>query len=302
MDTMNSPLVSVCVMTYNSSPYIIETLNSIKYQIYSNLELIITDDSSKDDTLKIVRAWVNENSSHFINVVIVDSPINTGVAANLNRGVKASKGEWIKTIAGDDLLRNDAISVFVDFINSNPGCRACVCKLKCFGKDESYRQEVQNCVDDLWNIAKRTFDNNTQYKESLRQHFISGPGVFYQASLIKEIGYFDERFPFCEEFPFENKVLSVTAIHPIDEYLVYYRTSDYSLSGKENKFSIAYKSYSDYFWLERRKLLKDNGLQIDYIKQTLEFYGKDLEYKNKWYAGIYSIILNSVVKIIKLFC
>ncbi|MDR0890977.1 MAG: glycosyltransferase [Endomicrobium sp.] len=49
----NNPLVSVCVITYNSSKYVLETLESIKTQTYQNIELIVSDDCSTDDTVEV---------------------------------------------------------------------------------------------------------------------------------------------------------------------------------------------------------------------------------------------------------
>lgn len=50
-----NPLVSVVVITYNSSKYIVETLNSVKKQTYKNIELIITDDCSTDNTVSVIK-------------------------------------------------------------------------------------------------------------------------------------------------------------------------------------------------------------------------------------------------------
>ena len=64
----NIPLISVVVLTYNSSLYITETLNSIKDQTYDNIELIITDDCSTDSTLIICEDWINLNKSRFCKI------------------------------------------------------------------------------------------------------------------------------------------------------------------------------------------------------------------------------------------
>ena len=98
------PLVSVVVVTYNSSHTILETLDSIKEQNYENIELIVSDDHSSDDTVKICKDWMDEHKERFIYCQVVESPNNTGVTANVNRGWKASHGEWVKILGGDDLF------------------------------------------------------------------------------------------------------------------------------------------------------------------------------------------------------
>src|SRR5450759_2313112 len=100
----DQPLVSIIVVTYNSSKYVLETLESAKAQTYQNIELVVSDDCSTDDTVEICRKWIEENNDRFVRTTLVTSPENKGIPANCNRGIKASKGEWIKLIAGDDLL------------------------------------------------------------------------------------------------------------------------------------------------------------------------------------------------------
>ena len=65
MNNSSNPLVSV-VVTYNSSATVLETLDSIKNQTYKNIELIITDDFSKDDTVALCQSWVDTNKERFL--------------------------------------------------------------------------------------------------------------------------------------------------------------------------------------------------------------------------------------------
>ncbi|GAB1452027.1 hypothetical protein MASR2M47_20830 [Draconibacterium sp.] len=104
-----NPLVSIVVITYNSSKFILDTLESAKEQTYQNLELIITDDCSTDNTIEICQNWIEKNSYRFVNTELITVEKNTGTAPNANRGLKVSKGEWIKFIAGDDFLLTNCI-------------------------------------------------------------------------------------------------------------------------------------------------------------------------------------------------
>ena len=78
----NQPLVSVPVITYNSSKFVLETLESIKAQTYQNIELIISDDCSTDNTVELCQKWVEENKERFVRTQIITSDLNTGVSAN----------------------------------------------------------------------------------------------------------------------------------------------------------------------------------------------------------------------------
>ena len=62
----NSKLISVCVDTYNAVDTVIETLESVKRQTYDNIELVITDDGSKDGTVDLCEKWIKENCGYFM--------------------------------------------------------------------------------------------------------------------------------------------------------------------------------------------------------------------------------------------
>lgn len=66
-----SHLVSICVITYNSSKYVIETLNSLLLQTYHPLEVIVSDDCSTDNTPSICQEWVNRNKHNFVRCIFL---------------------------------------------------------------------------------------------------------------------------------------------------------------------------------------------------------------------------------------
>ena len=101
---MENKLVSVRVVSYNSAQTILDTLESIRKQTYQNIELIVSDDCSKDNTVELVYNWLEANKSRFVRTELITVPFNTGTSANVNRSIKACHGEWIKGIAADDIL------------------------------------------------------------------------------------------------------------------------------------------------------------------------------------------------------
>ncbi len=64
---MKTPLVSVCIITYNSAKFVVEALESIKSQTYKNIELIISDDCSTDNTIELCKQWISDNGKCFVN-------------------------------------------------------------------------------------------------------------------------------------------------------------------------------------------------------------------------------------------
>lgn len=111
------PLVSITVITYNSASTVVETLNSVYCQTYRNLELIVSDDSSSDDTVNVCKKWIKKHENRFERVCIIESKMNTGISANINRADAACTGECVKGIAGDDKLVPGCVETFVDLVS-----------------------------------------------------------------------------------------------------------------------------------------------------------------------------------------
>lgn len=194
------PLVSVVVITYNSAATVIETLESIKEQSYEKLELIITDDFSKDNTLEKCSSWLRNNSHRFVHSEIITIQENTGTSANVNRGVKKCKGEWIKQIAGDDRLLKTCIQDNVNFTNENPNSEIVISKVKFFGNPYMVKKVRKNFRYQNFKLPHRKF-----YKKLLIGNFIPAPSSFIKRSVFEKIGYYDENIPLMEDWPFWMK-------------------------------------------------------------------------------------------------
>lgn len=96
--TSNVPLVSVIIPAYNAEIYLERTLNSVLSQTYKNLEVLVVDDGSSDQTAEIVRAMAQKDRR-----VILLQQANSGVAAARNLAIQNAKGELIAPIDADDL-------------------------------------------------------------------------------------------------------------------------------------------------------------------------------------------------------
>jgi len=99
---MKSPLVSVIVLVYNHERFISKCLTSIIDQTYKNIEIIISDDRSIDNSLEIIRTFQGRESRIFVQ----QNEINLGPAGNFNTALKACKGEFIAICEGDDFWIN----------------------------------------------------------------------------------------------------------------------------------------------------------------------------------------------------
>lgn len=235
---MDNIIISVIVITYNSADFILETLESIKNQTYKNIELIITDDKSKDNTVQICNNWIKENKGRFINFRIIVTANNSGIPANCNRGIQASKGEWIKLIAGDDVLLPDAIEKYIAFAEQNEECEIIHAKVIRMVHNGNIL-EYTNAEKSPKTLHQR-MSPKKQFKLLRFSSMVKAPSVFIKKILLENLGYFDETIRLCEDWPFWLKLtLYGKRFYFLNEETVFYRIHEKSVySGSENKFLI----------------------------------------------------------------
>jgi glycosyltransferase involved in cell wall biosynthesis len=268
------PLVSIIVVTYNSSEFVIETLESAKAQIYDKVELIISDDGSSDNTVHVCKEWLSKNNDRFENTVLLASQSNRGIPSNCNRGIDASHGEWIKLIAGDDILEDECIHSFIVFLSNHPEARVILSKQRSFFvKDQlkSYvniRPEIDKRNEFFYNSESTA---SIQYEYLLyRKVLIAGPTYFIKKSLITEVGCFDEKYRLFEDYPlFINILEKGERLYFLDQVTINYRIRGDSVS-THNQVD---KIYPDYYFEWYDYLFKYN------IKHISIPYKIDLVYE-----------------------
>ena len=235
----NKPLVSIVVITYNSSEYVLETLESAKAQTYTNIELIVSDDCSTDETVSICKKWFEANKDRFVNTIMVEAEINSGVPANANRGLAECKGEWIKFIAGDDILVSTGIEEFVKKYEG--GGDLVVCDLQRFHVDKETGGKIYGGIYPNEKRRKMLhFDLVTQQKSILTSFFIVTPALLIRHRLFDEIGGYDEEYRYMEDYPFAYKCLYNN--HKFDYLpikMVYYRVGHGSITSNVGVFYLS---------------------------------------------------------------
>ena len=193
------PLISIVIITYNSSKYVLETLESAKAQTYKNIELIVADDGSIDSTVAICREWLNDNKNRFVRTELITTPKNTGTVRNANRGLKAAKGEWMKFIAGDDILIKTSINDYIDYCKTNAECKVV------FGRISYLKNNNVIVPKPIKKIALSNF------KEQKRLVYLgsglSAPALFINRNLLETFGGFDKRYFLIEDVPLWIKIV-----------------------------------------------------------------------------------------------
>lgn len=122
-----TPLISVIIPTYNVEKYVERCLDSILGQDYENLEVIIIDDVSPDNTVEVCRKYAEKDS----RVKVYPNETNCGPATNRNRGLEKANGDYILFADADDFYRRGILRDMVESAEET-GADLVLCDYKCY--------------------------------------------------------------------------------------------------------------------------------------------------------------------------
>jgi glycosyltransferase involved in cell wall biosynthesis len=253
---MNAPLTTVAVIAFNSEDYLTECLESIKSQTHYPIELIISDDASTDRTASLAEDWLKTNKSRFAPTSsVITANNNLGITGNVNRAARAARGEFIKFIAADDTLDDDAIATLVEAATQT-GAKVVFSKVTLLA-DSKISKPDENF------LAKNNYDEffkcdiNRKYNLLLRN---SAPHTLIVGSLLKldylaSIGYFDETYPMMEDYPILVKIFkNREKIAFVDKFSAKYRAKPESYH-VENKISTRFRTHQADLKRFRKKII-----------------------------------------------
>lgn len=216
----NLKKATVIVVCYNHSKYIAENLDSIINQTYGNIELIIGDDASPDNSVKIIQEWIKKNN---IKAVTNFHSKNTGLAEMLNECIEMATGDYIKFIAADDFLHPESIE-------------KCVNKLENLESDYSFVHTDVRFVDDSGKYIENNFYVRNQkisdenfFQNLLIVNSVAAPSVLIKTEFVKKTGKYNPTI-ISEDYDRWLKLLKISKCAYINEKLTYYRILETSVT------------------------------------------------------------------------
>lgn len=272
MESIDKPLVSVGVLTYNSSKTVLETLDSAYAQTYKNIELIISDDCSKDETVALCEAWLEKHSDRFVRCKLLTVKKNRGISANCNRLVSECKGEYIKYLAGDDIFLPTCIEDNMDAVND---CDMLISDLQRFRDNVMLNQT--NSID---------FEKFSKLSPQKRVHFYARtcffcnvPTLFFKRTIYNKVGMYDQNEPMLEDVPILLRVFaSDTKVGYLPKVTVKYRDG-----GISNSYTISFfRILLHAFWNYRIKYLKNDSILDQLLIFERKFFSKVLAFSEKY--------------------
>ncbi len=251
--------ISILIVTYNHEKYIEECLESIYFQqaTYNadrkhRLQVVVTDDCSKDSTREIVKKWVQLNGDKFDGFELVEAESNEGTCRNYIKGLKACIGDYIKVIGGDDLFCRNSIFEFLKYLDEYDVV---------YGLPLTY---IENGKNDAQKIAKELLECHFIYKEEEninyfdlihRYCFLNAPGTCFR----KELQLDEENLGMMLEYKY------------LDDYPQYLKISEIKDIRKKYvpEIVVIYRRTSDSTYIRTPKQLRDELIRVfKYAKET----------------------------------
>lgn len=173
--------ISIIIATYNAGKVLQRCLDSIRPQKMEEIELLVIDGNSKDDTMEIVNA-----NKDIIDISI--SEPDKGIYDAWNKGIKAASGEWIEFLGSDDLLIEGSLGFYLNYLKRQENV-------------ETYDIIYGRC----WFIneeGKRIRSFGDPYKWSQFRRFVrcSHGSALHSKKLFKEVGLFNLEFKICADY------------------------------------------------------------------------------------------------------
>jgi glycosyltransferase involved in cell wall biosynthesis len=220
---MSSPLVSVICLCYNQERFVREAIESVIGQTYSNVELIVVDDASTDNSVGVIREIVSQHPK----VQFLALKENVGNCKAFNRGLALAKGYYMIDLAADDILFADRI---------NKGVIALRDAGPTYGVTFSDAEWISESGDHLSFHSDRfphaTVPQGDIYKDLVERFFICSPTVMFSRPVIESLGGYDEMLTY-EDFDFWIRSSRNFLYTYTPEVLVKKRVVKKSLSDKQ---------------------------------------------------------------------
>jgi glycosyltransferase involved in cell wall biosynthesis len=180
------PLVSVIMSCYNQAQFVVEALNSIKNQIYPNLQLIIWDDYSKDNSVAVIEKWIIDND---YECIFLKHTENIGICKSLNNALTYVNGKYLQLTAADDILLKDKVSRHVQILENSKDTDALVFSdaFLINSKGELY----QNRFIAYYKKYLSLYSGN-YYLSLLKDNYIPGMTLLCKTQIIRDLNGFDE--------------------------------------------------------------------------------------------------------------
>jgi glycosyltransferase involved in cell wall biosynthesis len=245
---MNNPLVSICIPTYNGSAYLAQCIESAIQQTYANIEILIVDDKSTDNTCQLIEKYAASDS----RIKLIRNQKNLGLVGNWNRCMDLAKGEWVKFLFQDDYFDSDCISVMVESISDGD-------KIITSGRRLVFEESIDEASKNYSLNETLTFSKLGIHTEKpialtpeqitkftvdhICMNFIGEPTtVMFRKEMAGELGYFNPDLVQICDLEYFLRIATRYGMKYIPQALTYFRAGAHS--GSASSANISKRQFS----------------------------------------------------------
>jgi len=221
----NKPLVSICIPAFNAEKTIAKTIDSILKQTYQNVEIIVSDSHSSDNTAIIVKNYEKDKVKYFLNPVNPDKLINSSpVVSNFNYAISLAKGEFIAIYHADDIYLPTIIEQQVLFFQKNESVGSVFTFSNLIDEDDNILNiKIGDIPDEI--KGKKVINFHTLLNSIiLSEYHLMFPTLMIRSNALIEVGNFNPKESYVSDIEYYLRLAQWKPIGLIDQNLHYYRS------------------------------------------------------------------------------
>ncbi len=257
-----NPKVSVIIPTYNRANFLIQALDSVLVQTYKNLEIVVVDDGSTDDTKRRITPYVEKYGVKYIYQE------NQGLPSARNTGIFNSSGTYISVLDDDDLLYPYTVKRQLEELENHPD----------YGMVYSDAMVIDEEGNELGLRANGLLPSGDIYKEVTSGRLLCLMGtIMVRRECIDDVGMFDPELMRYEDLDFVRRISEKFKIKFINVPLLKYRKHQKAMT--VNKYNVTYfrKRYENIFNSERFNNMSED-FRSDIFSKYCHHLGKSYYY------------------------
>lgn len=203
-------LVSIIMPVYNGEKFIKYTIESVLCQTYQNWEMILIDDASTDNSMRIVNRYRDRR------IRIYSNSYNRGIAYTRNYGLDLCRGEYISLLDDDDIISRDKLQLQVEFLEMNP-------RIDIVGGRTVWIDEKGKKISE---VSKIYFDNDEIKALALLKNPFWNCEVMFRKTIVSKYKYFYKSCMYgMEDYHFWIRYLGKCQVANLDNVFLYHRKS-----------------------------------------------------------------------------
>jgi glycosyltransferase involved in cell wall biosynthesis len=208
------PKISIITPSYNQGQFIEETIRSVVYQDYPNIEYIIIDGGSKDESVDIICKYKNQ-ISHWV------SESDNGQTDAINKGLKLATGDIIAYLNSDDVYYPNTFLKIARYFEQNPDIAMVYGNAVHIDRDGKLLSVIHTGKLDI-----------TQYLSN--RFYLPQPSIFFRSCVLSETGYFDSRYHLAMDKEYWTRILVHFQVGYLPEILARVRIYDEAKSNSQH--------------------------------------------------------------------